>query len=639
MTKLNRIEFAAPEALRPLSDEIREKMEKYRVPASVRRKTGIRSLRDIPDAWLIVLCSPETPDDPEVTEAIARFTGNGHYNRILTLLTEGSPETSFPDSLLREVKEDGTVVEREPLAANIAGGGERERRKKFEVEKLRLIAPILGVSFDDLMERRKRQRNRILAAVAAFAVAGAGCFLGFALNRMNVMAEQQKELEVRQSETEAEQEKAEEQREAALISRARTAGLQAKAALENGDTELGLLLCLEYLPEMKQIPELTDALKDGLHQLAGEGYAPVTTRYAYQQTRALYEDASLPVFESIEYKEDGIEKYVKVPVPGDEYKYDTVSLKLMDWSREYRYAVYSGLLKKVSESGDFSCVWLYFPDHPEDNRFVRDENGACLAGTFATILPDGSFFVSDEKTARRVKPLEGDLFMPVPDGSGERTMALPFSLVQTWDAYGFDDRIIALSLHGTAVFSRNPFTLLYTISDVRTMAFDTAPRGSTYWTGFNAYTVPNGERYLVIGLRYVYDAETGKYLYEMEDNGKTIRNQKNDLSSEGYLPIAAGNTLSFWDLSGGEPARTLRCDGKFQLAGPIDPETGRNSASVILAEVDRSQASGNNQIVYEYRETGEDIPEETEAQITMALRLLNGRELTEKDKRENFRID
>ena len=58
--------------------------------------------------------------------------------------------------------------------------------RKLETEKLRLFAPILGVSFDSLMNRRRRRLRRIALTAAAVVLAAAGAFLGYALNRMQI---------------------------------------------------------------------------------------------------------------------------------------------------------------------------------------------------------------------------------------------------------------------------------------------------------------------------------------------------------------------------------------------------------------------------------------------------------------------
>ena len=162
MIKLNAIEFVYPGTLElsALAERLRKEFASYRIPGSVAKKTKYKSLSEVDEPWLIVLCTPETPGCEEVKERIAAFSGEGRYHRILTLLVSGKPEESFPRELVFETLPDGTVKEHEPLAANIVAESEKESMKLLSVEKLRLLAPILGVSFDELRNRRRRNRRR-----------------------------------------------------------------------------------------------------------------------------------------------------------------------------------------------------------------------------------------------------------------------------------------------------------------------------------------------------------------------------------------------------------------------------------------------------------------------------------------------
>jgi hypothetical protein len=76
------------------------------------------------------------------------FIGLGRKDRILTLLVEGEPEESFPPQLRYIDDGKGSLTEIEPLAADVRGSG--SMRSKLKTETLRLLAPMLGVGFDDL---------------------------------------------------------------------------------------------------------------------------------------------------------------------------------------------------------------------------------------------------------------------------------------------------------------------------------------------------------------------------------------------------------------------------------------------------------------------------------------------------------
>ena len=80
----------------PESEHIAARLEgeltSYRVPSDVAKRIGKRSINEITDPWLIVICTPETPSDPEINREIDRFIEQGFYSNILTLLTSDKPD-------------------------------------------------------------------------------------------------------------------------------------------------------------------------------------------------------------------------------------------------------------------------------------------------------------------------------------------------------------------------------------------------------------------------------------------------------------------------------------------------------------------------------------------------------------------
>ena len=71
MSVPSRIELCYPRspALDALAERLEHRLMHYRIPGDVRRKTGLMSVREVEEPWLIVLCTPETPGDPEVLAA------------------------------------------------------------------------------------------------------------------------------------------------------------------------------------------------------------------------------------------------------------------------------------------------------------------------------------------------------------------------------------------------------------------------------------------------------------------------------------------------------------------------------------------------------------------------------------------
>ena len=58
MLKLYSIEIVYPDTpeLGSLAVRLKKELDSYRIPASVVKKTGIKSLADVTEPWLVVLC-------------------------------------------------------------------------------------------------------------------------------------------------------------------------------------------------------------------------------------------------------------------------------------------------------------------------------------------------------------------------------------------------------------------------------------------------------------------------------------------------------------------------------------------------------------------------------------------------------
>jgi WD40 repeat protein/Flp pilus assembly protein TadD len=195
---------------RALAIWLQTKMETYRPPGKLVRARGQprRSLRIFRDEeelsatsdlsreidsalrrseFLIVVCSPRTPESRWVNEEVTRFRKMGRHDRILALLIEGEPREAFPESL-REIRggllvgDAGSELGQEPLAADVRPSKLESQRMRKRMAKLRLLAPILGCRFDDLRQRDAERRRRrflqvgLVAAILLFAVLTATIF-------------------------------------------------------------------------------------------------------------------------------------------------------------------------------------------------------------------------------------------------------------------------------------------------------------------------------------------------------------------------------------------------------------------------------------------------------------------------------
>lgn len=179
-----------------IAKKVHKSLETYKIPKSVAKKNGKKSIKrvfrdqeELPigssltyniesalaeSNFLIVICSPETPKSIWVKREIQTFIKMHGRDKVLAVLVEGEPCDSFPEELL--VDEFGNTVE--PLAADVRGATKSEINTKFKTEILRLIASVIGCSYDDLKQRhRERQMRKYMFAfsmlfvlVAAFGV-------------------------------------------------------------------------------------------------------------------------------------------------------------------------------------------------------------------------------------------------------------------------------------------------------------------------------------------------------------------------------------------------------------------------------------------------------------------------------------
>ena len=220
-------------------------IENYGIPASIKKQTGrkkmgkvFRDQEELPlsadlgadieaalDAseWFIAICSPRYLESKWCLRELEYFIERKGREHVLTVLVDGDPKDSFADALRYVQNADGSVTEVEPLAAAVGEPTMSGKLKKLKTEKLRILAPMLGVSFDDL-KRRARQRRLRIAAIIAAAMLVAGTALGVFLTVNHIRnealrreAEQQAMIAEEQSKiAEERRQMAEEQRILAL---------------------------------------------------------------------------------------------------------------------------------------------------------------------------------------------------------------------------------------------------------------------------------------------------------------------------------------------------------------------------------------------------------------------------------------
>ena len=129
--------------------------------------------------YLIVICSPRSAQSRWVGEEIKNYKKLGREDRILALIVDGEPNASdgkpgfstkdecFPQALRYRWSEDGELseVRSEPIAADAREGKDGKLNAK-----LKLLAGLLGVNYDDLKQREQERRLRRARAIGAAAL-------------------------------------------------------------------------------------------------------------------------------------------------------------------------------------------------------------------------------------------------------------------------------------------------------------------------------------------------------------------------------------------------------------------------------------------------------------------------------------
>jgi len=116
------------------------------------------ALRD--SASLIVLCSPAAAKSLWVEKEVRAFQSFGRADRVFSILTDGDPND--PQSVFPPALRDAAV----PLAIDL-----RDFRRDRKTALLRLVAALLGVSYDTLKQRHRQRSRQRLALTSAMAVA------------------------------------------------------------------------------------------------------------------------------------------------------------------------------------------------------------------------------------------------------------------------------------------------------------------------------------------------------------------------------------------------------------------------------------------------------------------------------------
>ena len=168
-----------------VAENVHKLLENYRVPKKLRKDLGDRRINRIfrdkeelpltdnlddqlleslkQSEYLIVICSPKLEESKWCKREIETFVQERGKKNVLLVLADGEPDTAFPKLIY-----DGST---EPLAADVRGRNNHQRKKLLKTEKLRLLAQILGVNYDDLRQRHRERRIKQIVTGVSIGVA------------------------------------------------------------------------------------------------------------------------------------------------------------------------------------------------------------------------------------------------------------------------------------------------------------------------------------------------------------------------------------------------------------------------------------------------------------------------------------
>lgn len=231
------------------AQKIHKELETFRIPKAIREKLGRKRIgrvfidqeelpvgSDLDDKirqaleaseFLIIICSPRAKQSYWVCKEIETFIELHGRDKILAVLIEGEPEEAFPELILQD--EQGNQVE--PLAADLRETGAKKMQKKLKTETMRLAAPLLGCTYDDLRQRYRERKMRKWIAAAFFISLLAILFGAYSSYNAMMIQKNFAEKQVNQSKYMAE---------------------KSAALLEYGDRRAAVLVALEAMPGPEQ---------------------------------------------------------------------------------------------------------------------------------------------------------------------------------------------------------------------------------------------------------------------------------------------------------------------------------------------------------------------------------------------------
>lgn len=243
--------------------------DREELPVSADLPSNINeALRD--SRYLIVVCSPRSAQSRWVGEEIKAFKKLGREDRILAMIVDGEPNASdgkigfasedecFPVSMRYRLGADGRLSSErtEPIAADAREGKDGKKNAK-----LKLIAGLLCLNYDDLKQREQERKVRRARAIGLSSLFLVAVFAALAVALFF------KEREARSQQVAAERARGEAQAQQVAADNARKEARKQQVSAEQArDAASATLSRSDMLQALRSIGDDKDL--DGLAQLA-----------------------------------------------------------------------------------------------------------------------------------------------------------------------------------------------------------------------------------------------------------------------------------------------------------------------------------------------------------------------------------
>lgn len=376
-----------------VAENLHKAIETFKVPRNIKKQIGnkkvervFRDKDELPissnladnitqalqnSEYLIVICSPRTPESYWVQKEIETFIGMHGRERVLAVLIEGEPQESFPEMLqFTEVErkaEDGSVqIERvpiEPLAADLRAESRSGVKKLMKTEILRIMAPLLGCSYDDL---RQRHRERRMRRVIGVSIGVSACFVAFGIySAYNTMKINQQYV-IKQ------------------MNQSRYLAETSQRILSEGDRELAIRIALEALPEYEgaddrpYVPEAEYALSEALGVYsAGQYYEAerkLTTDGNIEEIVVSLDQSLFAARDSLQniyvWNAENYELLLQIEPEYDE-NYRKIQWNNISFNSENQLLCFSSSYIRCQDSQTGSLIWE-IEQYASDNAMDRD---------------------------------------------------------------------------------------------------------------------------------------------------------------------------------------------------------------------------------------------------------------------------